>query len=197
MYADETTGRTASEERDEVRLNGRGGSAFLLAFGFTWTVAGVSTLFLSTDTAALVFLFQGAVGTPLAFALEKLLGYPPASRDNSLTPLSILAAMSQLPILLAAVVVYGLDPVGVPVAMAAIVGGHFLPYAWIHKSNLYVVMGVVVSVAPYALYVLLGGASFYLVGFIVGGALLAFALVLRARTEAELSRARDPQGSRP
>ena len=61
------------------------------------------------------------------------MGYPPASRDNSLTPLSILAAMSQPPILLAAVVVYGLDPAGVPVAMAAIVGGHFMPYAWIHK----------------------------------------------------------------
>ena len=47
--------------------------------------------------------------------------------------------------------------------MAAIVGGHFLPYAWIDKSNLYVVMGVVVAIAPYALYMSLGGASFYLV----------------------------------
>ena len=183
-----TAGRSTSEERDEVRLNGRGGSAFLLAFGTTWTLAGISTLLLSTDNAALVFLFQGAVGTPLSFALEKLLGYPLASEDNSLTSLSILAAMSQLPILLAAVVVYGLDPAGVPVAMAAIVGGHFLPYAWIHKSRLYIIMGVLVAVVPYVLYVLLGDASFYFVGFFVGGALLGFAFLLRTRIERELSR---------
>ncbi len=189
MNPDIPTDRTASDERDEVRLNGRGGSAFLLAFGATWTLAGVSTFFLPTDTAALVFLFQGAAGTPLAFVLEKLLGYPPASRGNSLTPLSILVAMSQLPILLAAGVVYTLDPIGVPVALAAIVGGHFLPYAWIHKNYLYVVMGVIVAVVPYALYVLLGNVSFYFVGFFVGGTLLGFAIMLKMQVERELSQA--------
>lgn len=187
MNADGPASRNTSDERDEVRLGGRGGSAFLLAFGTTWTLAGVSTLFLTTDTAALVFLFQGAVGTPLAFALEKLLGYPPVSQDNSLTPLLILVATSQLPILLAAVVVYTLDPAGVPVAMAAIVGGHFLSYAWIHKSAIYVVMGVLVAVMPYALYVLLDDASFYLVGFFVGVALLGSSFVLRRNAERELS----------
>lgn len=187
MNADGPASRNTSDERDEVRLNGRGGVAFLLAFGTTWTLAGVSTLFLTTDTAALVFLFQGAVGTPLAFALEKLLGYPPVSQDNSLTPLLILVATSQLPILLAAVVVYTLDPAGVPVAMAAIVGGHFLPYAWIHKSAIYVVMGVLVAVMPYALYVLLDDASFYLVGFFVGVALLGSSFMLRRNAERELS----------
>ena len=185
---DTPTGRSTSDERDEVRLGGRGGSAFLLAFGTTWTIAGVSTLLLPTDTAALVFLFQDAVGTPLAFALEKLLGYPAVSRDNSLTPLLILVATSQLPILLAAVVVYTLDPLGVPVAMAAIVGGHFLPYGWIHKTGLYVVMGVLVAVVPYVLYVLLDDASFYLVGFFVGIVLLGVAFTLRAQAERELSR---------
>ena len=168
----DTASNTTSSERDEVRLNGRGGSAFLLAFGTTWTIAGASTLLLSTDTAALVFLFQGAVGTPLSFLLEKLLGYPQASRDNSLTPLLILEAMSQLLILPAAVIVFWLDPVGVPVAMAAIVGGHFLPYAWIHKSSLYIAMGIAVAGAPFVLYMLLGDAYFYFVGFLVGGTLI-------------------------
>lgn len=160
----------------------------MLAFGTTWTLAGFSTLLLPIDTAALVFLFQGAVGTPLAFALEKLLGYPAVSQDNSLTPLLILVAVSQILVLPAAVVVYWAEPVGVPVAMAAIVGGHFLPYAWIHKTGLYVAMGIVVAGAPFILYVLLGDAYFYLAGFVVGVALLGFAFVLRRQAERELSR---------
>lgn len=183
-----TTGRTTSEERDEVRLNGRGGSAFLLAFGATWFLAGVSTLLLPADAAALAFLLQGAVGTPLAFALEKRLGHPPVSRYNSLTPLLVLLAVSQLPAFPAAFVAYELDPAAVPAALAAIVGGHFLPYAWIHKSKLYAFMGTVVAVVPFAAYELLGDASFYLAGFFVGGILLSFALVLRARTRRELPR---------
>ena len=193
MNAGGATNSDTSDERDEVRLNGRGGSAFLLAFGITWTLAGISTFFLPTDTAALVFLFQGAVGTPLSFVLEKLLGYPPASSENSLTPLLILVAMSQLLILPAAVVVYGLDPAGVPVVMAAIIGGHFLPYAWIHKSRLYIAMGLVVSGVPFALYVLLVDVSFYLVGFAVGITLLGFSFVLRMQVERELPPARESQ----
>ena len=189
MNTERSTEPTTSDERDEVRLNGRGGSAFLLAFGTTWTLAGTSTFFLSTNTAALVFLFQGAVGTPMAFALEKLLGYPSVSRGNSLTPLLILVAMSQLLALPAAVVVYWLVPDGVPVAMAAIVGGHFLPYAWIHKSGLYIVMGIFVAGAPFVLYVLLGDVYFYLVGLVVGIILLGFAFALRRQVERELSRA--------
>ena len=96
--------------------------------------------------------------------------------------------MSQLPILLAAVVVYTLDPVGVPVAMAAIVGGHFLPYAWVHKSSLYIIMGIVVTGAPFFLYVL-GNIYLYLTGFVVGGASFISSLVLKKRAERELSRA--------
>lgn len=187
MDANNTAIRTASEERDEVRLNGRGGSAFLLAFGITWTIAGISTLILPIGAATLVFLFQGVIGTPLAFALEKVLGYPPDSKDNSLTPLGILVAMSQLPTFLAAIVVYGVQPIGVPIAMAAIVGGHFLPYAWIHKTRLYVVMGVVVAVVPFVLYSALEEASFYFVGFFVGGTLLICAFALRRQINRELS----------
>ena len=33
-------------------------------------------------------------------------------------------------------------PALVPAAFAAIGGGHFLPYAWLHRTRLYVALGV-------------------------------------------------------
>lgn len=101
--------RSVLVERDEVRFRSGGGFPFLLAFGSTWLVSAVLAFVLPFPLAALVFLFQGAVGTPLAFALERLLGLG-VPRNNPLTPLLIQLAMSQLPALLAAAVVYMVNP---------------------------------------------------------------------------------------
>lgn len=155
---------TILEARDEARLNGRAGFAFLVAFGLMWLVAGVSSLLLPLNLAALVFLFQGAVGAPLAFALEKLLGYT-TSKENVFNSLFAQVAMSQLPAALAVVLVYGLEPYLVPAALAAVVGGHLLPYIWINKSRVYGVMAVTVAGIPFLMAVVLGRDSFYYVGF--------------------------------
>lgn len=179
--------RTTSVERDEARLSSRGGFAFLLTFGITWSLAGASTFVFPVEIAALVFLFQGVLGTPASFVLERLLGYPPMSRDNSLTPLFIQVAVSQLPPFLAAWIVYVLDPLYVPAALAAIVGGHFLPYVWIHKTNLYAVMAVIVAVVPFFMAATLGETAFRYVGFVVGLTLVVFAFVIRAQVERELT----------
>lgn len=180
--------RSTYDERDEVRLSGRSGFAFLLAFGLAWSGAGILALVLPLQAAALGFIFQGAIGTPLAFLLEKLLGYPSVYKENSLNPLLILVAMSQLPGFLAAFIVYQLNPYYVPAVLAAVVGGHFLPYAWIHKSKVYVVMGAAVAVVPYALIAVLGETSFYFAGFVVGATLLACGFILEAGAESELKR---------
>lgn len=177
---------TILEDRDEARLKGRAGFAFLVAFGTTWLIAGVASLLIPVDLAALVYLFQGAVGTPLAFALERLLGYA-SSKENVLNPLFVQVAMSQLPAVLAAVLVYSLEPYLLPAALAAVVGGHFLPYIWINKSRLYGVMSVSVAGVPFLMAVFLGTDSFYYVGFVVGVILLICAVVLRAGVEKELA----------
>lgn len=174
-------GGSVLAERDEVSVRSRGGFPFLLAFGSTWLVSASLALVLPVEEAALVFLFQGGVGVPLAFALEKVFGTG-VPRDNPLTPLLVQVAMSQVPASLAAALIYLADPFYVPAGLAAIVGGHFLPYAWVHASKLYLLMGVCVAVVPFALVLALGENSFYLVGFAVGLALLCCAVVLRAKT---------------
>ncbi len=177
---------TVDAARDEARWCSRGGFAFLLANGLSWTLTGILTWLLPRPAAALAIIWQGAVSMPLSFALERALGFPRLPRTNPLTALLIQAASVQLPALPAVIIVYSLNPAYVPAAFAAIVGGHFLPYIWIQRSALYGVLAGIVSLVPFALLVALGEGSFRWINLVVGPTLMLFAFLVRAQVEREL-----------
>lgn len=60
----------------------------------------------------------------------------------------------------AVIVAFNLNPVTVLVVLAAIGGGHFLPYAWLHRTRLYAVLGVAIAIGAFVLQVLLRSAAF-------------------------------------
>ena len=146
--------------RDETIASAAGGAPFLIAFGLTLFATAIASYFIPRNVAAIVVLFQGNLALPLAFWLERRLGRGRMSADNPLRSLSILMAFTQIVALPAVFLVYSLQLAYVPVAMAAIGGGHFLPYAWLHRTRLYTVLGVAVAVGAYALALALGKASF-------------------------------------
>lgn len=55
--------------------------------------------------------------------------------------------------------VWSLAPDYVPVAFAAVVGAHFLPFQWVYRTPLYGILGVVVAVGPYVLAAFVGEDS--------------------------------------
>lgn len=57
-------------------------------------------------------------------------------------------------------------------AFAVVVGAHFLPYQWLHKTKLYGVLAIVVSAGAYAVAVIFGEAALHYTGFYVGACLL-------------------------
>jgi hypothetical protein len=173
--------RSTEIERDESLLANRGGFSFLFVHGLTWIVAAALTFVLPVKAAALVYLFQGFVAFPASLLLERLLGYRTLStKENSLVSLFVLIAVAQGLALPASIVVFNLDPLYLPVVFAATNGGHFLPYSWLHRTRAYILLAVVAAFGPFALLVVTGPeASFHLTGFLVGGALLATAVVVR------------------
>ena len=177
--------RTTDAERDESLLANRGGFSFLLVHGLTWIAAGALTFVLPVKAAALIYLFQGFVAFPASLLLERFLGYRTLStKDNSLVSLFVLIAVAQGLALPASIVAYSLDPLYVPVVFAATNGGHFLPYSWLYRTRAYIVLAVVAAFGPFALLVCTGAeASFHTAGFLVGAALLATAVVVRADAE--------------
>ena len=75
-------------------------------------------------------------------------------------------------------------PAQQPVAFAAVVGAHFLPFQWIYRTRLYGLLGVVVAVGPFVLAVMFGERAMHYTGFFVGSALLAGALAARSHARA-------------
>ena len=146
--------------RDEVSQSSAGGAPFLICFGATLAVCAALWLVLPVERAALAVMFQGGIALPAAFWLERRMAWGPMARANPLNALSIQLAMSQIVAFPIVIAMFDLRPGGVPLAMASIAGGHFLPYAWLQRSNVYIVLAVAVSVGALFLQIALGARAF-------------------------------------
>ena len=152
---------------DEVSANSAGGAPFLLAYGFTFLITAVSTFVLPRETTALIAMFQGIIALPLAFWMESKMGWEKMSPNNPFKQLSAQLAMAQalaLPIL---IVAYNINEGFIPIMLAAIGGMHFFPYAWLQRTNLYLILGVVLSVGAFILQLLFGTLAYTLILFFV------------------------------
>lgn len=174
------------EARDNASFSSMGGFAFLVAYGTTLIIAGLLAFVLPLETAALVIIFQGSVALPAAFALERLLGFPKMTPDNPLRPLSIQMSMVQVVALPAVIIVYALNPVYVPAVFAAIGGGHFLPYAWLHRSRTYIYLGVLISLGSFFMMAIWGATAFAFIPIFMGTVFWLAAFVLRSEVQSRL-----------
>jgi hypothetical protein len=145
---------------DEVSASSMGGAPFLIAYGATFFITAILSFFIPRPAAALIAMFQGGIALPLAFWLERKMGSRQMASDNLLRSLSIQMAMSQALGLPALILVYSLNPGGIPLALASLGGVHFLPYAWLHRTRIYVYFAVAVSIGAFAIQVWLAARAF-------------------------------------
>jgi hypothetical protein len=171
--------------RADVSASSAGGAPFLISFGVTLAACAVASFFLDRKTAALLVIFQGGIALPAAFLLERAMSRKSMAADNPLRSLSIQMAMSQVVALPVVIATYSLNPGGVPLAMASIGGGHFLPYAWLQRTRAYVVLGVAVSVGALAIQMALGARAFPWVLFYLTSCYWSAAPVVYRRAQAE------------
>ena len=80
--------------------------------------------------------------------------------DNPLRSLSVQMAMSQALGLPALILVYSLNPGGLPLALASLGGIHFLPYAWLHRTRIYVYFAIAVSIGAFIIQIFLAANAF-------------------------------------
>jgi hypothetical protein len=76
-------------------------------------------------------------------------------------------AASQILGLPALIATYSLDPDLVPLVLASLGGIHFLPYAWLQRSRVYIYLAVAVSVGAYVIQVILPANEFSVILFYV------------------------------
>jgi hypothetical protein len=112
-------------------------------------------------------MFQGAVALPLAFFLERRMGSKRMEPGNPLRPLSGQMAVSQGLALPALIAIYSLDPALSPLGLASVGGVHFLPYAWLHRTRIYIYLAATLSVGALLLQLFLTGAEFTVILFFI------------------------------
>lgn len=167
--------------RREVSQSSAGGAPFLICFGATILACGILAFYLPVERAALAVMFQGGLALPAAFLLERRMAWGPMAKDNPLNALSIQLAMSQIVAFPVVIAMYDLRPGGVPLAMASIAGGHFLPYAWLQRTRVYVFLAVAVAAGALAIQIALGTRAFpYVLMYMTACYWIAAPLVYRA-----------------
>ncbi len=170
--------------RRDAILAGLAGFPFLLVFAGVWTAAGALSYVLPTEMAAWAYVLLGLPAMPIAIALERRVGYVRSTGSNPLLPLTLQVLFIQIVAFPAILLVWDQSPHYVPVAFAAIVGAHFLPFQWIYQTRVYGVIGVLVAVGPFVLVVIVRAQALHLTGFLVGGILLVGACLVRAHARA-------------
>jgi hypothetical protein len=176
--------------REDVTASAAGGAPFLIAFGATILLTALVSLAVPADTAALVLLFQGNIALPVGFLLERRMARRRMSRGNPLRALSIQLAMSQIVALPAVIIVYSLAPWAVPAAFAGAGAAHFFPYAWLHRTPVYIVVGVAISVGSFAITLLLQEQAFApVLVFISACYWISATLIVRSRLVREIAAA--------
>lgn len=161
------------------------GAPWFFAFGITLTLSLVLTFFLPLNISMLIVMFQGGLAVPLAFALEARLGTGKLAKDHPLRSLSVQLAMVQIVALPAVIITYATNPALVPAVFAAIGGAHFLPYAWLHRSKVYLFVALVVSLGSWAI-MMIGGAAAYQAVLVLWPLTYAVAGVLLLRKHRQL-----------
>jgi len=154
--------------QNEVSASSSGGAPFLICYGMTFIITGILAFSLPRETSALIAMFQGGLALPAALWLEKRMGTTRMSNDNPLKSLSAQMAMSQALALPFLIVIYNINPAQIPVAMAGLGGVHFLPYAWLHRTNIYAILGFVVSFGAFGLVLGLQTSAYSYILLFVG-----------------------------
>ncbi len=166
--------------RMEVTASSAGGSPFLLAFGVSLGLVGLAAFWLPAKTAALVLLFQGNVALPVAFWLERRWAWGTMAKDNPLRALSVQLAMSQLAALPMVIIAYDLAPATTGAAIASVAAGHLVPYAWLHRTAIYLWLAPCVSVGALGVVVVKKGDALpWTLLFMSAAYLVAAALLYR------------------
>lgn len=172
---------------DEVSASSAGGAPFLIAYGATFILTGILFYVLPIETVAIVAMFQGGAALPIAFWLERRMGSVRMAPDNPLRSLSVQLAMSQALGLPALILAYNLNPASIPVFLAGFGGVHFVPYAWLHRTRLYLLLGAAVALGAFALILVIDGGTFPIVMIYVGAVYWIMAPFVYRRAKGQAS----------
>ena len=137
------------KEIDELRLDcalkQKRGLHIILASIIIWLVIAIIHFsYMQILTKNLFTFICAAVLLPLSYLVSKLINVDFQNKSNPLTELGILFSVNQALYLLIAMWIYPTIPEKMLMILAIIFGAHLLPYSWLYKSRVYLVLSILI-----------------------------------------------------
>ena len=83
---------------------------------------------------------------PISYVISKVIKVDFQNKENPLTNLGVLFSVNQMLYLLIAMWVYPTVPEKMLMVLAIIFGAHLMPYSWLYKSKVYLVLSAVIPI---------------------------------------------------
>jgi len=136
------------ELRLDCAIKQKKGLHFILASVLIWCIVFIVQLLdLQILTKNLLTFCCTAPLVPLAYFISKIIKIDFQNKKNPLTNLGILFSINQILYLLIAMWVYPVVPDKMLMVVAIIFGAHLLPYSWLYKSKIYMILSVFISIS--------------------------------------------------
>lgn len=133
---------------DALATANRQGFGFLIGFGLSWLVAAAVWSRFGDRLGAVAALLQSIIATPLSLGLTAVAAPAERPDDPIMNELSIYLAAGQILALPLVLVLLMRAQYSTGVAVLAVVTAvHFVPYTWLYRTPIYVVVAVAVAVA--------------------------------------------------
>jgi hypothetical protein len=150
--------------RINLSVNSKNGLDFTLSAGIIWILISFIWRLDYTSYNKSVYTFiVGSLMLPLTFLFSKVFKTTWTNADNPLQPLGLWLNFSQLfyfPFLIFTLIKM---PDYFVMVYVIITGGHFFPYAWFYKTNLYAIFAGIITIGAMFLGLMLPVDKIFLI----------------------------------
>lgn len=152
---------TVDQARDNLIITAKKGYPILLAGAIVWLLIAFTPFIFAKEIVHLIWIWGLMVIFPLGLMLGKVLKIDLFAKKNPLSELGAFVAAPQAFFIPVFIIVYVKIPEYLPFTIGLLGASHFLPYAWMYKSNAYKIMAIGMGLSS----------------FIIGGYFIEYAFI--------------------
>lgn len=163
----------------ELAISVKSGLAFIISASIIWSIISfIWTLSYSSYNKSVFTFIVGGLMLPMAFLMTKIIKASWGLENNPLQPLGLILNFAQLfyfPILIFSLIK---TPDYFIMVYAIITGAHFFPYAWLYKTNVFAIIGAIISLGAMIIGLMVSKENLFLIPLFVTFSLVIMSILL-------------------
>jgi hypothetical protein len=165
--------------RNQLSVKAKNGLDFILSACIIWSlIAYIWTLGYSSYDKSILTFIAGGFMLPLALLFSRILKTNWKLKNNPLQPLGLWLNFAQLLYFPFLILVLAKFPDYFVLTYVIITGGHFFPYAWFYRTNLYAVFAGLISFGSLIIGLNVSYENTFLIAVFMSAMLIILAFLL-------------------